>query len=252
MERQDFVLTNRNGKRMPATLRTPEGDMRGTCVLAHGLGGWKDQGIVAALADAVVSAGYRVLTFDAADGANAPDAEPLRGTTTSFLEDLEDVVNEVHQSSWHEGPLLLAGHSLGGLISARYAATHPGIEKLILVAPALTWKTYRKFVLPIALLWLITGSFKMPGPDMRGYRLGRPWLFDFAKWNAYATASKTSLPTLIIAADNDGLVGTVATHERYAKLFPNATFEVVPDTDHDFDRHLPAVAAIVTKWLTSS
>lgn len=235
---------------MPATLYNKEGRI-GTAIVSHGLGGWKDQAIILSIVEAFISTGFTVLTYDAADGANGPDTNPRKSTTTGHLEDLEDVVAYAKTQEWFCEPLILAGHSLGAMISAEYAKRHADVSRIILVAPAISWKTYRKFVFPMALWWLVAGSFKMLGPTAQGYRLGRPWLLDFVTWNGYASARTVSIPALVITAENDGLVGTIETHTRYARSFPNATHVVVKGADHDFDSSLPAVTDTITAWHTS-
>ncbi|HYE23312.1 MAG TPA: alpha/beta fold hydrolase [Candidatus Paceibacterota bacterium] len=250
MKAIEATILNRHKKRMPATLRIPE-NARGTFVLLHGIGGWKDQRVMQSIIEPVFNAGYVVVTFDAADGANAPDANSMRGTTTGYREDLEDVIAYIEKESWYVGPLSLGGHSLGGLVAIEYTARHPEIERLILAAPAISWREYR-YILPVASLWLLYGKVRMPGPEMRNYWIGRPWLFDFITRDMKRLASKVTCPTLVVMGGRDGLVGTVRTHRSFASLFPRADFEVVPGATHTFHPHEKELTATIKQWLTSS
>ena len=125
---------------MPAS-KSKVSPAKGTIILLHGLGGWKEQPLIVIVADELYKSGYNVVTFDAADGAKGPDADFAHSTVTGFLEDLDDVVGHVTNADWFVGPLLLAGHSLGGTVALHYARLHPAqAAKLILFAPAVSWK----------------------------------------------------------------------------------------------------------------
>ena len=236
---------------MPATFRIAD-DAKGTFVLLHGIGGWKDQRVMRAIIDPVYAAGYNVVTFDAADGANAPDADSLTGTTTGYREDLEDVVAHIRQEPWFAAPLSLGGHSLGAMVSVEYAAMHGGVEKLVLAAPAISWREYQKHIALVALWWVLRGKFRMPGPERRHYWIGRPWLNDYFSHDMKQLAPHVAIPTLIVMGSSDGLVGTVRTHERYAGLFPNARYEVIPGASHTFHPYEKELTATIGQWLTSS
>ena len=238
---------------MPATLRRPDGTVHGTFIAIHGLGGWKDQPVMRTIADALSDSGYLTVTFDEANGANAPDAARKGSTTTRYLQDVADVVEFVTAQDWYQAPLSLAGHSLGALAASEYAAEHPGmLARLVLIAPALHWRSYPHFILFLAAWWLLTNQHRMQGPNPGGFVLGRAWLIDFHRFNAYKKASRIDVPALVVIGEHDGLVGTLATHERYAKLLPKGHLEIVPGTTHEFTRAMPALAATIKQWLTSS
>lgn len=245
---------------MPATLRTPEGEIQGTFVMLHGLGGWKDQGVVVSAADALVALGYRALTFDFADGANGPDGDFTTSTTTGAYNDLDDVLAYIERSEWHTGSLLLGGHSQGGLVVMKFVSEHPGIaERLILIAPAISWWTaivaagaYGFAIVAWILMWLTSGLTNWNGPNGRMLKIGRPWLFDFIGYNGIKYAKKIPIPTLVISAGCDMTVATPKYHARLVPHFKNATHVIVHDAAHHFPEHGAEIAAIVSSWLSSS
>ena len=236
---------------MPATVRL-SGSPKGTFILLHGIGGWKDQRVMRAIIDPVYESGYNVVTFDAADGANAPDADSLNSTPTGYLEDLEDVIAYVKNEPLFVGPLSLGGHSLGALMALLYSAKHPEeIESLILASPAISWREYRPLI-PVASVWLAAGKIRMLGPELKGYWLGRAWLNDFLLMDAKEVALLVRARTLVLIGGRDGLVGTVGTHRMLSKLIPGSTYEVVKGADHTFHPHEEALTATIRQWLTSS
>ena len=260
METRELMFKNRQEKRMPATLRMPQDASRGVMVMLHGLGGWKDQGVIVAAAEAAGLEGYTVLTFDAADGANGPDGAFYRATNTDYLHDLEDVISYVEREEWYREPFILAGHSQGALVALRYAAEYPGVaQRLILIAPAVSWtaaflaaKGYGLAFLAWLFNWFVTGFANWNGPNGKKLKIGRNWFFDFFKWNGRRYAKRIHVPVLIVTAERDMTVATVEYHTRFARAFSDARHEVVPGAVHDFADHTEKITAIVRAWLTPS
>ncbi len=254
MHKQDLEFKNRNGKRILATVRTPVGDAKGTILLLHGLGGWKEQPLLVIIAEELCKHGYVVCAFDGADGAKGPDADFLNHTTTGYIEDLEDVVEYVTHADWFSGPLILAGHSMGGLASLHYTRTHPArVAKLIMIAPAVSWTSGIAFTFLGGLWWLARNKNKTPGPHRSKLPLDRKWLLDFMKFDARREAPYVSAPALIISASRDGsVVASPKAHYALGARFPNATTIVIPGAGHVFWKHELKVADTILKWLTSS
>lgn len=257
---EELVLLNRHGKRMPATLRTPEGDVKGTFVMLHGLGGWKDQEVVVAAAEAAVACGYQALAFDFADGANGPDGDFTTSTTSGALRDLDDTLSDIERLPWYKAPLILGGHSQGGLVVMRFASEHPGLaEKLVLIAPAISWWTAARaagaygfaIVLWIA-AWLTNGLTNWNGPEGRTLKIGRPWLFDFFTYDGIKYAKNISVPVLVVSAGCDMTVATPKYHARLIPHFKNAKHIIVENAAHHFPKRGSDITAIVSSWLTSS
>lgn len=98
-------------------------------VLVHGMGHWTQA------AWSFVAAGFeeshRIVAFDL-PGFGASDKPPIRYTLALYTSVLRAVVANARTRSF-----ALAGHSLGGLITADYAARFPdGVRHLTLIDPA--------------------------------------------------------------------------------------------------------------------
>ncbi|MBK7614828.1 MAG: alpha/beta hydrolase [Burkholderiales bacterium] len=115
---------------------------RGTVVLVHGLG--EHAGRYTHVAAALNAAGWRVLACD--QRGHGQSAGPRGGIAApdSLLADLALVLDSARAEQ--PGPLVLLGHSLGGLVAARFAAeslaaspaawSRP-LDALVLSSPAL-------------------------------------------------------------------------------------------------------------------
>jgi alpha-beta hydrolase superfamily lysophospholipase len=109
---------------------------RATVLLVHGLG--EHMGRYAALARDLNTWGYAVRAYDHY-GHGASDG-PRGGlpTATRLLDDLAQVVDQTRAGMAAGQPLLLLGHSMGGLVAARFVALQRRpLEGLVLSSPAL-------------------------------------------------------------------------------------------------------------------
>jgi alpha-beta hydrolase superfamily lysophospholipase len=140
------------------TLRTPDGlplhlarwdaaaAARGTVLVVHGLG--EHIGRYEAVARRLNDAGWRVVGHDQrGHGASGGDRGRL-ADDTSLLQDLALVIDATRERV--PGPLVLLGHSMGGLVAARFVAEGLAptpakwwrrVDALVLSSPALAADT---------------------------------------------------------------------------------------------------------------
>jgi len=116
------------------------GAARGTVQIVHGLG--EHMGRYAAIAAVLNAAGWAVVGHDQRGHGESGGARGAIPDSHALLADLALVIDAVRGP----GPHVLLGHSLGGLIAARFAAEAPaplpapwsrGLDGLVLSSPAL-------------------------------------------------------------------------------------------------------------------
>ena len=120
----------------------PRADAKGTVLIVHGLG--EHGGRYAHVAAALNGAGWSVVSYDHRGHGRSGGARGRIAHDDALLEDLALVIDAVRAE--HPGRLLLLGHSMGGLIAARFVAEglqpQPArwqreVDALVLSSPAL-------------------------------------------------------------------------------------------------------------------
>jgi alpha-beta hydrolase superfamily lysophospholipase len=117
----------------------PVPDARGTVVIVHGLG--EHIGRHARVAERLNAEGWSVLGHDQRGHGASEGPRGALAHADDFLTDLAQVIDIAR--SRHPGPLVLLGHSLGGLIASRFVLGTPGaawrreVDALVLSSPAL-------------------------------------------------------------------------------------------------------------------
>ncbi len=142
LRRMNLSLTTADGLTLKCR-EWPCADARGTVLMVHGLG--EHIGRYGHVAAQLNRCGYHVVGHDqrghgASEGPRGALAQP-----DSLLTDLTQVIDAVRAA--HPGPLLLLGHSMGGLVAARFVAgglegpSAPAwfrpVDALLLSSPAL-------------------------------------------------------------------------------------------------------------------
>ena len=109
-------------------------DARGSVLIVHGLG--EHIGRYAHVAARLNGWGWNAIGFDHRGHGASQGRRGALAHDDDLLQDLARVVDAVRAQ--HPGPLVLLGHSLGGLIAARFVADElRPIDALVLSSPAL-------------------------------------------------------------------------------------------------------------------
>jgi alpha-beta hydrolase superfamily lysophospholipase len=271
-------LTASNGDNIavqdwPFTDNGLEGDTaRGTVLIVHGLGEHAQR--YAALADSINEWGYTVRSYDQYGHGQSDGARGGLVNDERLISDLADVVDGTRRLMGPGEPLILLGHSMGGVVATQFVlqkARH--VDGLILSSPAfdLGLSPFQKFLLSIVPklapnLRLGNGLDRQylcrDSEVVKAYRED-PWVHDrisarLAHWIQVQGAScidlapQLSIPTLLMFAGNDKFVSElgsrffadVATRELMTvKYFEPMYHEILNDPERD------KVLSVMRQWL---
>ena len=223
-------------------------------ILVHGYG--EHLGRYHAVAEDLIAAGAVVYGADHRGHGNSSGERVLIDDYSGVVEDVHRIVSQA-RTAYRNLPLVLIGHSMGGLIAARYAQEHPeAVQALVLSGPVLgRWTALEQMQeaeeIPDApidpatlsrdpavgqayvedeLVW--HGPFKRPTVDALMAELGR----------GLRAGSIGSLPLLWLHGSDDQLVPVsdtavgieaLAGEDVSARIFPGARHEIFNETNRD-------------------
>jgi len=127
-------------------------------------------------------------------------------------------------------PVYLMGSSMGGYLAALYAARHPEVEKLVLLAPAFSFPTRWPEELgeQKMAVWRRTGRLPVfHYGEGRTMNLGYQLIEDGGNYEAYP---KSTQPALIFQGKNDTVVPPIFA-TTWAAQHPEATLRLL-ESDH--------------------
>lgn len=124
--------------------------LRGVVIVVHGLG--EHAGRYDPLARLLNEWGFAVRGYDQCGHGESGGARGSLPTDTRLLDDLADIVDSTRARLQQKTPLILLGHSMGGLVVARFVSLRMRpVDGLILSSPALDpgLSAFQKFLLAV-------------------------------------------------------------------------------------------------------
>lgn len=134
-------------------------------------------------------------------------------------------------------PVNILGSSMGGYLAALYAARHPEVGRVVLLAPAFRLAERWEARLGAAAMaeWRRSGEMPVYHYGEQRERALRPGLIDDA--HGYEGFPEVRQPTLILHGEHDDIV-PVGDSLGFAEGRPHVTVEVL-DSDHELGNVLP-------------
>jgi hypothetical protein len=144
-------------------------------------------------------------------------------------------------------PVAIIGSSLGGYLAALYAARHPQITRVVLLAPAFGFaQRWPERLGPAdTAAWRRNGTIDVfHYAEGRNRKLGYQLLADGERFEAYPDFTQPAL--IFHGADDDAV--PVRYSEEFAASHPNATLEVL-HAGHDLLNVLDYIAPKIVRFL---
>lgn len=160
------TITTRDGLALPLR-HWPAPAGRGHVLIVHGLG--EHSGRYEALARDLNAQGWAVSAYDQRGHGRAPGRRGVIPAADSLCDDLAQVLDALHAAG--RPPTVLLGHSMGGLVAARFvaealqpqpAAWSRPLPRLVLSSPALAADLSGFQQLQLALMHAIAPSLPVP------------------------------------------------------------------------------------------
>lgn len=244
--------------------------------VVHGLGEFTDR--YDSTAQILAQHGYAVVGVDLPGHGRTPGRRGHVKRFEDFLDAVDCVVTEAH-TAYPQLPVILFGHSMGGLIVARYLQTRPlpeSIHAVILSSPSIqlvrqipsALRTFLRTISRLAPTSLqstgISPEDVSRSPEVRSFygsnrlvlhKVSMRMLAEFLKaMDEVVLPGKLSIgcPIFVAQAGQDKLVSADATRAFFAQIeSPSKRFELYPDCYHELlnEPEHDQIIADVTTWL---
>jgi acylglycerol lipase len=135
--REEIEVTTADGLRLRGVRAMPaQGRAKATIVLAHGYG--EHIGRYEHVIDAMTAARFGVYAVDQRGYGRSDGSRAIVDRFDRYVDDLA-LVTALPKAEHADRPLFVLGHSMGGLVAARYAMRHQAeLAGLVLMSPALS------------------------------------------------------------------------------------------------------------------
>jgi pimeloyl-ACP methyl ester carboxylesterase len=248
-------IKNRNNVALSVKVEG-EDNRRGLVFIAHGLGGFKEQVHIRAMAEAFLEAGYKVVSHDAANTIGESGGRVEDATLTSYFEDFEDVIAWSKGQSWYKAPFVLAGHSLGAACSLLYALKYP--ERVKAIAPIsafVSGKLYERALPPEVLkTWEDQGYMEEESASKPGVIKNISWGFieDGRKYDLQELAAGIECPVLLVVGSKDTGTPVELQKQLMQKLSGPKELHVIDGSPHTMrqPQHVAELKRVVFEWIT--
>jgi len=249
------VIQNRRGADLVMVVEQPS-QPRGVAVVAHGLGGDKDEPDIKAIADAFREHKFITIRYDASNARGESGGYIEDAKTTTYYDDLTDVVRWAQEQPWFKQPLVLAGHSIGATSAALYAEQHPGsVRGLVLISGVVSGTLHlqeapQKAPADWEQTWQQIKSSWEQGRSS-GEVNWLPFLIDLLRFNVLKKTSDLSMPVLIIVGEKDELAPVIHQRILYNSLPGPKELQIIPGAGHTLhgEPELSFLKYAIGKWI---
>jgi len=250
---QKEFIKNRKNQKIAVIIEKTE-NQKGLAFVMHGLGGFKEQLHIQAIAEAFKENGYTVVRFDTTNTLGESDGEFEKATVGNYYEDLEDVIKWASTKSWYEEPFCLAGHSLGGMCIVLFAENYPKkIKGLAPISTVVSGKLSLEVNSEEHKKWERTGWLIEESKSKPGVIKKLPWshMIDRLRYDLLPGVDKLTMSVLLIVGEKDDT--TPSEHQKilYNALTGSKELHIIKDAPHTFreQKHLEEIKWIFNQWI---
>jgi len=227
------------GARLSGLLDVPDGDVKGSILLAHCFTCSKNLHTMTRLARGLVDGGYAVMRFDFTGlGESEGDF-----ATTTFAHDVRDLAAAATELiSRGFGPCGLLGHSLGGAASLLAAERLKTVRSVVTIgAPASPDRIRHLFVDDG------DGDTVKLTIGGRTFAVVRNFLYDLARHDQAGAVAKLDRPLLVLHAVDDEVIDIEQGEQIFAAASQPKGFHPLLNADHLLtDRRAAQYALLLT------
>ena len=241
----DQEIRNPQGEKLDYSFHPAASESPFTIIIGHGVTGNKDRSFVVTLANGLAMAGLPTLRFSFS-GNGGSEGRFEDSCITKEVEDLGAVIDAVHQQGRR---IVYVGHSMGGAVGVKRAATDERIELLVSLAGMVHTKKFAE----------VEFGEETPGVGFMWGKEECPLSQSFVNdMNSIGTViglgASVNIPWLLVHGTVDDVVPIEESREIYEQANEPKDLVEIENCDHVFDPEtdadsLPTMVRAVSAWL---
>lgn len=250
MRSQALSFSGSSGAALAGVLHVPDGDVRGSVLLAHCFTCSKDLHTMTRLARGLSGSGYTVLRFDFT-GIGESGGDFSKKTVSHNVRDLVAAARTLIARGY--GPCAMLGHSLGGAATLLAAHRLKSVRSVAVIgAPASPRHVRQLFVDHEA-------EIRREGSAMvaiagRSFPVSREFLDDLDLHDQAGDVGRLGRPLMVVHAVDDDTVPIEEGEAIFASARQPKAFVALPDADHLLTSRTSAESAldVVLAWFNAT
>jgi hypothetical protein len=245
-------IKNRKGLKIAILVEEVE-NQKGLAFLMHGFLSSKEHPLLIEAAKILKENNFTIVSFDATNSLGESEGRMEDGTTTGYLEDLEDVISWSKTQKWHDNEFFLVGQSMGGYCIANYATRNTNVRGLILFSPKVTGDSPKELEIEELKIkgFVEWESHSTPGVFKRkGYK----YFEDEINHNLLNIVEKIKCPALIISGDEDEVIPIEQQKMLFDKIKSKKELYIFKNGDHNLKgrENSEELYNIINNWIKSN
>lgn len=204
-------------------------------IIQHGLASDMTHPAVQAAKQAFIDNGYLVITFDSRYSLGKSGGGVANVRLSTFVDDLQTVIDWAKTQNFYHEPLALAGHSLGGAAVLQYAAEHPAqVGILVPITPVVSGQKWEDSCM-VNMTDFCTDWKKNGFYNYETVVIPYQVVEDAKTYDALQLADSITADTLLITAAHDTVITPEDVKELYNVMPGQKRLAVVPNSGHNFE-----------------
>lgn len=253
MKTEQFTIKNKNGEKIVGLIHNVD-NPKGTAIVQHGLGGFKEEIHIMRIVECCIEAGWRTIAFDCRNSFGESDGDINNMTIATYCDDLVTIIEQLVPT---DHKLLLAGHSCGAGSVLRYTCDNP--DRVYAIAPtaAAISKEFlieqcQKMRPEFFADWQRDGRFhKVPSlrPEREGY-VSYNLVEEMGNMTVLESAPNLTMPLFLIVGTDDKWMSPEQQQALHDKWRGPKEIHIIEGSEHVFkDSHLDQMAEKLSAWL---
>jgi alpha-beta hydrolase superfamily lysophospholipase len=249
---EKIFIKNRKGLKMAILVEEAE-NQKGLVFLMHGFLSFKEHPLITETVKVFKQNNFTTVSFDTTNSLGESEGNMEDGTTTGYLNDLEDLINWSKEQKWYNDKFFLVGHSMGGYCVADYAIRNTNVKSIILFSSKVLGDSPNKAELEDlkAKGFVEWESHSTPGVFKRkGYK----YFEDEINHNLLNIAEKIKCPVLIMSGDEDEVIPIEQQKMLFDKIKSKKEIHIFKNSDHNLKgrENSEELYNIINNWIKSS